>query len=132
MHCRICEMGLFKYKPVIQFIFSSYGDELHEKNWLTVNRDLQNDDVSKPLAMIDLFNALPATSVANERAFSQMKLIKGDRRQRLRQDRLSYLMNVRLNAPDTAHFDPIPAVEHWMVSVMIIVSFASETVYKKM
>ena len=100
-----------------------------QKNWLTVNRDLQSNDVSKHLAMVDLINALPAISVANERAFSQMKLIKGDRRQRLRQNRLSNLMNVRLNAPDTAHFDPIPDVEHWMVSVMIIVSFGSEKVY---
>ena len=51
----------------------------------------------------------------NERAFSQLKLLKTDRRHRLRQDTLNSLLMIRLEGEDVGDFDPNPAIEQWMV-----------------
>ena len=75
-------------------------------------------NVDNVLALIDLILALPPTSVLNETGFSQLKLIKTDRRHRLSQDRLNNIMEVKLNGPPINNFNPDQAIDDWMVSYL--------------
>ena len=83
--------------------------------WDRVNRELGGEDVSDALSLIDLILALPPTAVWNERGFSQLKLIKTAKRQKLTQKRLQGLLHVRLNGPEIEDFNPEASVQHWMV-----------------
>ena len=67
----------------------------------------------------DLILALPPTSVANEAAFSQLKLMKTDRRHRLSEGRLQDLMMIRLNSADIDNFNPDEAINIWSVSLFV-------------
>lgn len=73
-------------------------------------------DVDSILLLIDLVLALPPTSVENERAFNELKLVKTDWQHRLRQDRLNNILQIRLNGPTIEDFNPDTAIDHWIVS----------------
>ena len=62
--------------------------------------------VDNILSMIDLVRSLPPTSIANERAFNHLKLIKSDRRHRLKEATLNDLMLVKLESSPVLTFDP--------------------------
>ena len=71
--------------------------------------------VDNILAMLDLVNSLPPTSVRNECAFNQMKLMKTDRRHKLPNRHLNDCMLIRLQSPSIKEFNPDAAIEKWMV-----------------
>ena len=68
------------------------------------------------IQLVDLVLSLPPTSSANERAFSQLKLLKTDRRHRLSNARLNSLMFIRLNGDTVAEFNPDAALGRFLVS----------------
>ncbi|XP_062595414.1 putative uncharacterized protein DDB_G0271982 [Saccostrea cucullata] len=65
---------------------------------------------------MDLLHSLPPTSVLNETAFNQMKLLKTDRRQRLSHKHLNDCLMIKLQSPAISEFDPKEAVDRWMLS----------------
>lgn len=84
--------------------------------WSKIFRTCSGMNVDNALAIIDLLNSLPPTSVKNESCFSQMKYLKNDRRGRMSQENLHNALLVRLEAPDIAAFNPDAAVERFLVS----------------
>ena len=81
-------------------------------NWVQINAKYQ---ASHPnvLNVIDLALSLPASSAECERGFSAMKLIKTDRRNRLKGTTLTDVMRVKLLSPDISDFDPTTAIHLW-------------------
>ena len=73
-------------------------------------------DVTNALAVIDLIQSLPPTSVMNERSFSHMKLVKSKRRGKLSEKALNDLMMVRLETPEVPKFDPLPSIKGWQMT----------------
>ena len=106
---------------VTVMIFFSYSHDIARKSlsWKKLFRCCSGLEVDNVLAIIDLLLSLPPTSVANEKAFSQLKYIKSDRRGRLSQQNLNNAMIVRLEGPPIATFDPETAVDHFMASSTI-------------
>jgi hypothetical protein len=74
-------------------------------------------DVSNTLSFIDLINSLPATSVFNETAFNQLKLLKTDRAHSLTEQHLNDCMVVKLECASVTDFDSDPAIDRWMVNI---------------
>lgn len=72
------------------------------------------------MSVIDLMLTLPPTSVTCETTFSQMKLIKTSRRTRLQPSTLRDLLVVKLESPDVKAFNPEPAIDHWLVSTILL------------
>ncbi len=97
-------------------ICCSYGSNIGDQTWSKVNKDMVHMNVSNALSLMDLVLSLPPTSVENERAFSQLKLVKTDRRHRLSQHRLNSILQIRLNGPTISDFNPDPAIDKWLVS----------------
>ena len=87
-----------------------------EVSWEDICKSSAGFGVENILALIDLARSLPLTSVLNETSFNQMKLIKTDRRHRLTNAHLNDCMVIRLESPSFAEFDPVPAVDSWMVT----------------
>jgi hypothetical protein len=87
-------------------------------DWRDVWSSLSSRGVKDVLEIIDLIRALPATSVPNEVAFNQMKLIKTSRRQRISNSHLNDCMVIRSNSESIDKFDPTPAIDNWMVTTM--------------
>ncbi|KAH3690211.1 hypothetical protein DPMN_194973 [Dreissena polymorpha] len=80
---------------------------------------LSGHGVDLALDMVDLILSLPPTSVFNERSFSRMKLMKTDRRCRLKSSTMSALCLVKLESAPVALFDPTSAIDLWATSSSI-------------
>ena len=104
---------------VIMSYISSYGEKIHSKNWVDINIAMMGMNVDRVLKLIDVILALPPTSVFNETAFSQLKLIKTERRHRLGNNRLNNLMTIRLDGPGIEDFNPRKAIDKWQVGYRI-------------
>ena len=102
-------------KLVTLLFLLRYGSDVTKKTWREVNEAFSGLNVENVLLLGDLLLSLSPTSVANERCFSQLKLIKTDKRQRVKQQRLNNIMLVKLEAENEEDFDPNPAINHWMV-----------------
>ena len=68
------------------------------------------------LILCELCFSLPFSNGRVERMFSSMKLIKTDRRTRLKQDTLSDLLEIHVEGPTLHNFTPKHAVEAWWSS----------------
>jgi len=99
---------------ILNIIFS-YGTDVAKQKWGDIHQAMRAVGADDILLLMDLVFALPPTSVENERAFSQLKLLKTDIRHRLGQGRLDCLLQIRLNGSDIEEFNPDPAIDHWMV-----------------
>jgi hypothetical protein len=97
----------------------SYGLNIENQTWPNISRAMRGMGVGTVLSLIDLILALPPTSVANEAAFSQLKLMKTDRRHRLGEGRLQDLMMIRLNSAEIDNFNPDEAINIWSVSLFV-------------
>lgn len=78
-------------------------------------------EIQDILTVVDLLRTLPATYVANEASFNQMKLTKTNRRQRLSNMHLNECMVIQLESADILDFNPTPVVNKWMVNIPSIV-----------
>ena len=65
------------------------------------------------LALAELLFCLPVSNGHLERVFSQLKLIKSERRTSLGEDRLDQLVRINVEAPPLSKWDPSSAVELW-------------------
>lgn len=65
------------------------------------------------LVLCDLCFSLPFSNGSVERMFSTLKLIKTDRRTRLKDTTLSDLLEIQVEGPSLTDFCPKPAVEAW-------------------
>ena len=72
-------------------------------------------EYSKILQLIDMILTIPATSTACEWGFSQMKLIKSDTRTKLSEQAMSNNLVIKLHSAPIADFDPLPAIEYWLL-----------------
>ena len=65
------------------------------------------------LAVVELLFCLPVSNSHLERVFSQLKLVKSERRTCLGEDRLDQLVRISVEAPVLAQWDPSSTVELW-------------------
>ena len=94
--------------------------QLVSQKWRQVNKELCGNDVDLALSLVDVVLALPPTSVENERSFSLMKYIKGNRRTRLSQNRLNGQLRIRLLGLSIRDFQPGPVIDLWRVSSQML------------
>ena len=66
------------------------------------------------LAIIKLLFCLPMANGRLERVFSQLKLIKNDRRTCLKEDTLDQLVQINVEGPPLSDWDASGAFELWM------------------
>ena len=66
------------------------------------------------LAIIELLFCLPMANGRLERVFSQLKLIKNDRRTCLKEDTLDQLVRINVEGPPLSNWDASGAFELWM------------------
>ena len=76
------------------------------------------DEFKNVFKIVDLLQTLPATSVACETSFSQLKLIKTSRRMNLNGSTLDALLVVKLTSPAPNDFQPDDAINKWLVSIV--------------
>ena len=68
---------------------------------------------SNVLAVIELLFCLPIANGRVERVFSQLKLIKNNRRTCLRENTLDQLLRINVEGPPLSDWDPTHALELW-------------------
>jgi hypothetical protein len=75
---------------------------------------LLNGSLSYPnlTSVYEYYSCLPISTVECERAFSKLKIIKTDRRNRLEEGTLGALMMISINGPPLEEFDPKEAIEN--------------------
>ena len=66
------------------------------------------------LTVVELLFCLPVSNGHLERVFSQLKLIKGERRTSLGEDQLDQLIRINVEAPALSQWDASNAVELWL------------------
>ena len=103
-----------KYFISYNFCFRYKGSVKNVK-WSDVYSAFSSMGVDNILALLDLINSLPPTSVINETAFNQMKLMKSDRRHCLSNNHLNDCMLIRIESQAIKDFDPSDPIEKWMV-----------------
>ena len=97
-----------------------FGNNLLNLSWEKVNHVFSQNDIDNILALIDPIRSLPTTSVVNETAFNQMKLIKTDRRHRLSSEHMNDMMLIRIQSPKVQEFDRTPSIDKWMAIFTLI------------
>ena len=63
--------------------------------------------------LAQIYKTLPPHTADCERAFSKMKLVKSDTRNRMREDTLEKLMRISINGPPPENFPHVEAVKLW-------------------
>ena len=81
--------------------------------WWKLYNVLDATNWTNILAVVELLFCLPISNGHLERVFSQMKLIKGERRSSLGEDRLDDLLRISVEAPHPSTWDASGAVELW-------------------
>lgn len=94
-----------------------HGNDLSDLGWDQVLTGAVADDLPNITLVIDLLLTLPSTSVRCETAFSQLKLLKTCRRQKMGETVLLDLMTVKLLSPSIDAFNPESAIDSWLVSL---------------
>jgi hypothetical protein len=72
-------------------------------------------------SVLDLLKSFPPTSVKNETSFSAMKLVKNNRRGRMKSNTLNDLVLINIQGDSISDFNPETAIKQWMVSYIMIV-----------
>lgn len=98
------------------FFLIRFSGKLLDVSWEDVFKSFTECGLSNVFNVIDLILSLPPTSVVNETAFNQMKLLKTERRHRLSNQHLNDCMLIRLESAEITEFDPQPAIDRWMVN----------------
>ena len=65
------------------------------------------------LVLIELLFSLPASNGKLERVFSQLNIIKSDKRVQLSNETLNDLLTISMNTDSLDCFDPDPAIDLW-------------------
>lgn len=102
---------------IVKIFLCRYDGKFVDVSWEDVHSSLSGNGLHNILHLMDLLHSLPPTSVLNETAFNQMKLLKTDRRQRLSNNHLNDCLMIKLQSPAISEFDPKEAVDKWMVII---------------
>ena len=81
--------------------------------WWKLFNSPDNTKWTNILAVVELLFCLPVSNGHLECVFSQLKLVKSERRTCLGEDRLDQLIRINLEAPVLAQWDPSSAVKLW-------------------
>ena len=81
--------------------------------WWKLFNSVDASKWSNILKLVELLFCLPMSNGHLERLFSQLKLIKSDRRSSLSEDRLDQLLRISVDAPSLAKWDASGAVQLW-------------------
>lgn len=82
--------------------------------WWKLFNSVDSQDWSNILGIIELLFSLPMANGRLERLFSQLKLIKSDRRNRLGENSLDQLLRINVEGPPLGDWDATQAVELWL------------------
>ena len=82
--------------------------------WWKIFNSVDSNDWRNVLGIIELLFCLPMSNGRLERLFSQLKLIKSDRRNRLNENTLDQLLRINVEGPPLADLDASHAVELWL------------------
>ena len=92
-------------------VFDTFSSDFETLTWQQVNRRFATE-YPHILNLFDLVLTIPATSTACERAFSQMKIVKSDRRTVMKEKTLSDSLMISLESP-IKDFNPDEAIDIW-------------------
>ena len=92
--------------------FDIFSKDFENVNWKQIHRRF-GKEYAQALGLFDLILTIPATSMACERDFSHMKLIKSDRRTLMSEKTLSISLMIKLEGPTIQEFNPDRAIELW-------------------
>lgn len=81
--------------------------------WWKLFNFVDSKEWSNVLAIVELLFCLPMSNGRLERLFSEMKLIKSNRRNRLNEDTLDQLLRIKVEGPPLSEWDASHAVELW-------------------
>lgn len=68
---------------------------------------------SNVLAIVELLFCVPVANGHLERVFSQLKLIKTNRRNSIKEDTLHHLVRINVEGPSLSDWDPTDAMQLW-------------------
>lgn len=90
----------------------------HPENisWKDVISQMSADRFINLIALVDFLGTFCLSSAEAERGFSQLKVVKTDKRSRLQQSPLEDQLLAKLEGPPLDKFDPVPVIEAWSVS----------------
>jgi hypothetical protein len=97
-------------------LYRSFGATLQMQKMGDMHASMFDMEVPNILRLMDLTLAMCPTSVLNERSFSQMKLVKTERRQRISAKLLNSLMFIRTDGSEIKNFNPDSAIDSWRVT----------------
>ena len=94
-----------RYLNIVQedytIIWWKLFNSVDSKNWMNI------------LGLVELLFCLPMSNGRIERLFSQLKLIKSDRRSCICEGRLDQLMRISVEGPPLSQWDSTGAVDLW-------------------
>ena len=93
-------------------VFDVFSKDFENVNWKQIHRRF-GKEYAQALGLFDLILSMPATSMACERGFSHLKLIKSDRRTLMSEKTLSNSLMIKLEGPTIQEFNPDRAIELW-------------------
>ena len=93
-------------------------DQQEVKSWPSINAQFQKD-YPNILALVDLLLCISPSSADVERGFTQLKLIKTDRRNTLSGTTLNKLLAVRLLTPPIKEYNP-RGKSHVLIHLLIM------------
>ena len=93
--------------------FLNLVQEDYKVIWWKLFNAIDSSQWSNVLAVIELLFCLPMANGRLERVFSQLKLIKTNRRTNLGEDSLDYLVRVNVEGPPLSEWDASRAFELW-------------------
>jgi hypothetical protein len=90
----------------------------HPENisWEDVISQMSADHFINLIGLVDFLGTFCLSSAEAERGFSQLKVVKTDKRSRLQQSPLEDQLLAKLEGPSLDKFDPVPVIEAWCVS----------------
>ena len=96
------------------FLFNfRFKEHTQQLTWPEVH-SLYHEGHENILGIIDLILTLPASSSANERGFSEMKLTKTSIRSKMSNATLNNSIAIQMSTPGVKLFDPEQAMNRWM------------------
>ena len=93
--------------------FLNLVQEDYKVIWWKLFNAIDSSQWSNVLAVIELLFCLPMANGRLERVFSQLKLIKTNRRTNMGEDSLDYLVRVNVEGPPLSEWDASRAFEFW-------------------
>ena len=85
-------------------------------SWRDIIKQVLANDFINLVCLVDFLGTFSLSSAEAERGFSQLKVVKTDKRSRLGQSQLEDQLLAKLEGPTLDKFNPIPVIEAWCVS----------------